>query len=64
MQQCVCLHNYTFGDFGYRTSHYQVILTSYIISCINELKVHIQSEGKQSGSSLIALIKMEVNKGN
>ena len=65
-QHTVYLHNYTFGDFGYHTLHYQVLLTSYTISCINELKVHkvIQSKGRQSarGSSVFVLIEMEVRK--
>ena len=60
-EHTVYLHNYTFGDFGYLTLHYQAILTSYTISCINELKIHIQSEGKQNCGSLT---EIEVNKGN
>ena len=58
------MQNYTFGDFGYCTLHYPAILTGYTISYISELKVYIQSEGKQSGGGLIVLIEIEVNKGN
>ena len=60
-EHTVYLHNYTFGDFGHRILHFQAMLTSHTISCINELKIHIQSEGMQNGGSLT---EINVNKGN